>query len=171
MREGVPSVTPADSVIESNFIIANYNSQEAIDNDDCSEYMEHRYNFFVYGQSGLKSYFGGHDIASHDNIYAFTIGHCVNIGFGHETFLPGVWLACTRSGLLCLLDGCFWPCLHPNPAQHPSVCLTAACCLVSIPTLLSIPVFAWRRLLTLFPSQPWSTSQVTRTRLRTTRAS
>lgn len=43
----------------------------------------------VYGQSGLKSYYGGHDNRAHDNLYAFTDGHCVNIGFGHETFVEG----------------------------------------------------------------------------------
>merc|ERR1712232_607439 len=50
---------------------------------------EHHHNFFVYGENGLKGYFGGHDCISHDNVYAFTIGHCVNVGYGHELFVQG----------------------------------------------------------------------------------
>ena len=54
-----------------------------MDHDDSSEYFEERRNFLVYGQHGLKSYFGGHDNVAHHNVYAYTIGPCVFIGFGH----------------------------------------------------------------------------------------
>ena len=37
----------------------------------------------------MKSYFGGHDNVAHNNLYAFTQGHCVNVGYGHESFKPG----------------------------------------------------------------------------------
>ena len=90
VRDGkTPSITPALTHITQNFVIANYNSQEAIDNDDASEYFHTTQNVFVYGGNGLKGYFGGHDNTHSHNIYAFTIGHCVNIGYGHEFFLKG----------------------------------------------------------------------------------
>jgi hypothetical protein len=88
VRDGSPSVTPSVSVLDFNFVIANYNSQEAFDHDDSSEYFEEHHNVLVYGQHGLKSYWGGHDNIAHHNLYAYTIGPCIFIGFGHETFLP-----------------------------------------------------------------------------------
>ena len=60
VRDGITaSVTPAVSELKNNFVIANGNSQEAFDHDDCSEYFIEHHNFLVYGQHGLKSYFGG----------------------------------------------------------------------------------------------------------------
>ena len=73
VRTGKPSIRPAISEITKNFVLANYNSQEAIDNDDASEYFSTHHNFFVYGGNGLKSDFGGHSMRT-SNVYAFVAG-------------------------------------------------------------------------------------------------
>jgi len=65
------SVFPAFRNIHHNFMIANYNSQEAIDNDDGSSFYKTHHNFFVYDGNGLKSDFGGHDNWHENNIYAY----------------------------------------------------------------------------------------------------
>jgi hypothetical protein len=88
--------------ITNNFIIANFQSSFAIDTDDgCSYFHVHHnvsvqrsslvpssnsvllsccHQFFVYGQGGLKTDYGGHDNRHHDNVYAFlTHGKCVSI--------------------------------------------------------------------------------------------
>ncbi|XP_065183777.1 uncharacterized protein LOC135814571 [Sycon ciliatum] len=65
------SVIKAYDNIERNFMIANYNSQEAIDNDDGSCYFETHNNFFAYSGNGMKNDFDGHDNHHHDNIYAY----------------------------------------------------------------------------------------------------
>lgn len=80
MRSGEPSITPADTIIDHNFVLASYHSQEAIDNDDASEYFETYSNFFVYGGGGLKGDFGGHSNRHHHNTYAFTENECVGVG-------------------------------------------------------------------------------------------
>ncbi len=86
LRDGeTPSITPADTQIHHNFVLGSYHTQEAIDNDDASEYFETFSNFFVYGGGGLKSDFGGHDNRHHDNVYAFVSGGCVGV----TSFLPG----------------------------------------------------------------------------------
>ena len=66
-------------LIYHNFIIANYNSQEAIDNDDGSCYYKSYENFFVYGQNGLKTDYGGHDIVHYNNIYAYISSECFGL--------------------------------------------------------------------------------------------
>ena len=74
-----PSVFPKFRNIHHNFMLANYNSQEAIDNDDGSSFYNTHHNFFVYGDTGLKSDFGGHDNYHENNVYAYS----------GETFNPG----------------------------------------------------------------------------------
>ena len=46
-------------------------AQEAIDNDDGSSFYHTHHNYFVYGDAGLKSDFGGHDNYHDNNIYAY----------------------------------------------------------------------------------------------------
>jgi hypothetical protein len=46
---GKITTTKADDVLKNNFIIANYNSLGAVDNDDGSSYYRTESNFFVYG--------------------------------------------------------------------------------------------------------------------------
>ena len=72
VRDGkTASVLKAYDNIQNNFMIANYNSQEAIDNDDGSCYYETHHNFFAYSGNGMKNDFGGHDNHHHNNIYAW----------------------------------------------------------------------------------------------------
>jgi len=81
---GSPSTLKLYDNIYNNFIIANYNSQEAIDTDDGSCYFETFNNFFAYSGNGMKTDFGGHDNHHHGNIYAY-----VGTGFTLSGQLPG----------------------------------------------------------------------------------
>ena len=47
LRNGSASIVPADRHIHHNFIIANYNSEGAIDTDDGSAYYSVHDNFFA----------------------------------------------------------------------------------------------------------------------------
>ena len=80
-----PSPVKLYDYISRNFMIANYNSQEAIDNDDGSCYYETFNNFFAYSGNGMKSDFDGHDNHHHDNVYAY-VGE--GYGINHDV-LPG----------------------------------------------------------------------------------
>lgn len=62
----------ADRHIHHNFMIDNYSPQENVDNDDGSAYYQTHDNFMVYGGTGMKSDFGGHDNHHYGNIYAFS---------------------------------------------------------------------------------------------------
>ena len=82
--DGTPATQKDWDYISSNFMIANYNSQEAIDNDDGSNYYKTSGNFFAYSGNGMKNDFGGHDNWHFNNIYAY-----VGRGFGVVPQLPG----------------------------------------------------------------------------------
>merc|ERR1711990_491855 len=69
------SIIPAERQIHRNFIIGTYNSQEAIDGDDGTSYMNIHDNFFAHADHGMKSDFGGHDSHVHGNVIAYT-GKC-----------------------------------------------------------------------------------------------
>ena len=56
---GELTVYKALDVIANNFLIANYNSLGAIDNDDGSSGYYTSNNFFVYGGGGMKADFEG----------------------------------------------------------------------------------------------------------------
>merc|ERR1712224_993960 len=71
VAHGTPSMDMAWRKIHNNFFIDNYSPQEDVDNDDGSRYYHTYDNFFVYGQNGLKSDFGGHDNHHTNNIYAY----------------------------------------------------------------------------------------------------
>lgn len=75
LRNGTASIVPANRHIHHNFIIGNYNSQEAIDTDDGSAYIKVYHNVLVYGNNGLKSDFGGHNEEFIGNVLAF-VGSC-----------------------------------------------------------------------------------------------
>ena len=68
---GSASIIPAWQQIHNNFIIGTYQTQEAIDTDDGSSYYNTTFNFFVYGDNGLKNDFGGHDNRHINNVYAY----------------------------------------------------------------------------------------------------
>ena len=52
LRNGTPSIVPADKHIHNNFIVGTYNSQECIDTDDGSAYIQTYDNVFAYGAGG-----------------------------------------------------------------------------------------------------------------------
>lgn len=101
VRDGhTPSPEKAYDNIIGNFMIADYNSQEAIDNDDGSNYYMTHGNFFVYSGNGMKNDFGGHDNHHFNNIYAY-----VGRGFGivgqlkgHEDYFYNNTVVMTRDG-------------------------------------------------------------------------
>ena len=70
--------------ISYNFMIANYNSIFAIDNDDGSNYYKTHHNFFAYSGGGMKNDFSGHDNHHYNNIYGY-----VGLGFKIVSQLPG----------------------------------------------------------------------------------
>eukprot|EP01083_Nonionella_stella_P019641 54547_1 len=74
VRNGTASTIKAFDHIVSNFMIANYQSRWAVDNDDGSSFYNVSGNFLVYAESGLKSYFGAHDIIHTNNIHAYISG-------------------------------------------------------------------------------------------------
>lgn len=110
--------------ISGNFMIANYHSQEAIDNDDGSNYYLTHDNFFAYSGNGMKNDFGGHDNHHYNNIYAY-----VGRGFGicsqlksHEDFFYNNTVVMTHDGdygnPTCSGDG--MTVVHDNKIYTPS---------------------------------------------------
>ena len=80
VRDGTPSAVKAYDEIASNFVVANYNSNQAVDNDDGSAFYKTHGNFLVYGlQSALKSDVGGHSNLHFDNLVAYVNGECFGI--------------------------------------------------------------------------------------------
>lgn len=84
VRNGTAQTDKDWDYIFNNFMIANYHSILAIDNDDGSNYYQTHDNFFAYSGKGMKNDFGGHDNRHFNNIYAY-----VGIGFGINGQLPG----------------------------------------------------------------------------------
>ena len=80
VKSGSPSISPATRQVHHNFIIGNYNSQEAMDTDDGSAYIHTYSNVMVYGDNGLKSDFGGHDHVWEGNLLMY-VGNCYGSGF------------------------------------------------------------------------------------------
>ena len=50
---GPPSQFPQYTTITQNMMVANYQSQEAVDNDDGSGFYHTHHNFLVYGHYGM----------------------------------------------------------------------------------------------------------------------
>ena len=85
VRDGTPQPDKDWDYITNNFMVGNYDSILAIDNDDGSNYYQTHHNFFAYGyRSGMKNDFGGHDNRHYNNIYSY-----VNKGFGINSQLKG----------------------------------------------------------------------------------
>ena len=99
---GEGSVVKAYDTISRNFMIANYDSQEAIDNDDGSCYYDTHHNVFTYSGNGMKNDFGGHDNHHHNNIYTF-----VGSGFGINQQLEGHEDYFFNNTLVLLSDGAY----------------------------------------------------------------
>ena len=88
VQDGTPNPDKAYDYIQSNFMIANYHSLIAIDNDDGSNYYKTSGNFFAYSDMGMKNHVGGHDNHHYNNIYAYVgIGFHINPTYnGHEDY-------------------------------------------------------------------------------------
>jgi len=70
-RTGAPSLVMQWRSIHHNLIIDNFSPQEDVDNDDGSAYYDTHHNVLVYGSTGLKSDYGGHDNRHHENVYVY----------------------------------------------------------------------------------------------------
>eukprot|EP00937_MAST-01D_sp_MAST-1D-sp2_P005490 g5490.t1 len=89
LRTGKPSIVPADRKIHHNFIIGTYNSQETIDTDDGSAYIQVYNNFLAFADNGLKSDFGGHDEVYFNNTLAY-VGACWDM-WNFDGYNDGFW--------------------------------------------------------------------------------
>ena len=94
VKDGTPSLTPAQSNITRNFIICNYHSIYPIDHDDGSCCYHDTHNYLVYG--GYKNYIGYNKIVKY-NVYiypdAINIYNFIDLDYG--TFLKPF---CASSG-------------------------------------------------------------------------
>jgi len=120
-RNGKGTYVPLYNEITRNFWINDYNPQEAVDNDDGSNYYNTHHNFFPLSTGGLKNDFGGHDNHHHHNIYLVK-GGCMGVCAqkpGHEDafynntcimFRNGGNYASFQSGI----GGPAYPVMHDN---------------------------------------------------------
>ena len=112
VRNGTAQPDKDWDYIYNNFMIANYQSSMAIDNDDGSNYYQTFNNFFAYSGSGMKNDFGGHDNRHYNNIYAYVgkgFGICPQLA-GHEDYFYKNTVVMTTdgdygSGQTCSGDG------------------------------------------------------------------
>ena len=75
-QNGTPSTIKQYDIQIQNFMIANYNSVNSIDNDDGSCYYKAISNFMVYGIWGLKSDYSGHNTFHYNNIVGYVTNMC-----------------------------------------------------------------------------------------------
>eukprot|EP00039_Didymoeca_costata_P028093 m.19976 g.19976 ORF g.19976 m.19976 type:complete len:818 (+) comp6723_c0_seq1:67-2520(+) len=127
---GNPSVYPQFNVITQNIMIANYQSQEAVDNDDGSGYYKTHHNVLVYGNYGQKADMGGHDNFHENNLYAYLFPVCyVDLGggeaipahrngFHNNTCIQGMDIA-NYAGVNCK-DNASIPSFSNNKIYNPS---------------------------------------------------
>ena len=86
---GTVTTIKAMDEIAHNFILANYHSLGAIDNDDGSSYYNTHDNFFVYGDGGLKNDFEGHDNWWSYNVIVLGNGLALHNGYSGTVGTPG----------------------------------------------------------------------------------
>ena len=101
VKNGTPSTEKQYDYIHHNFIIANYDSKFAVDNDDGSAYYKTHDNFLAYSMRGLKSYLGGHDNHHYNNIYAYLTDQGFSICKqlkGHEDYFYNNTVIQTKDG-------------------------------------------------------------------------
>lgn len=103
VRDGIPSLNPAESNITLNFIINNYHSTWPLDHDDGSCYYYDTYNYLVYG--GCKNYLGHSKVVKYNYyIYPdvdlqrqeklgafFQEPYCANSDGASRVVLPSGW--------------------------------------------------------------------------------
>ena len=89
--DGTPTTRKLNDTIAYNWILANYHSSMAIDNDDGSAWYDTHDNVFIslsegaaYGGNSLKTDFGGHSNFHHGNLDLF-----FSRGFGIVGTLAG----------------------------------------------------------------------------------
>ena len=123
------TVYPLTTSIHRNFLIANYHSQEAVDNDDGSAYFETSENVIVYGSYGMKLDMAGHDNRHHSNLYLYLDPLCfVDLGGGEaypshrDTFANNVCVQAGNSesyaGIACTRDNRSWPIFGGNTVYN-----------------------------------------------------
>jgi hypothetical protein len=105
--DGQPTIYKKNDTIALNFVLANYHSSMAIDNDDGSAYFDTFSNVFIsassgaaYGGNSLKSDFGGHDNFHHGNVDLFWsegFGVCPQLD-GHEDGYYNNYLYLAKDG-------------------------------------------------------------------------
>ena len=102
VKNGTPSLMPAQSNLTRNFFINNYHSTWPIDHDDGSCYYYDTYNYLVYG--GYKNYLGHSKIVKY-NYYIYPDGdtgsekvgtffqkpYCANSDGASKDSLPSGW--------------------------------------------------------------------------------
>ena len=124
---GTPSLLMDWQHIHRNFMIANYESSQAIDNDDGSGYYHSHHNVLIYSPNGMKSDFSGHDNHHHDNLFAYLDGHCLglvdpmpgHVDYFYNNFCVMDQSATTNYGdFTCNSD--ITPILHSNQIFTPS---------------------------------------------------
>eukprot|EP00040_Diaphanoeca_grandis_P035793 m.225897 g.225897 ORF g.225897 m.225897 type:complete len:841 (-) comp33472_c0_seq5:209-2731(-) len=126
---GKPSVFPQYNTIHQNFLIANYNSQEGVDNDDGSGFYHTSYNFIVYGNYGQKVDMAGHDNFHFNNVYAYLKLCFVDLGggetnkanrngFHNNTCIQGPGVS-TYAGINCA-DNTSMPLFANNQIYNPT---------------------------------------------------
>jgi len=102
IRTGKPSMIMAWRHIHHNFLIDNYSPQENVDNDDGSGWFKTHDNFMVYGSTGMKNDFGGHDNWHYRNVYAY-VGYAFGVITkqlpGHEDYFFQNKVVSTKEGL------------------------------------------------------------------------
>jgi hypothetical protein len=83
--DGVPpDIMPGRIEVTRKLIVANYNVNQAVDNDD--GYWHTHGKVLAYGgSSGLKSDFGGHDLWHERNLYVLR-GSCAVLAVGMDSF-------------------------------------------------------------------------------------
>jgi hypothetical protein len=89
--DGKPTTAKQNDTISQNWVLANYHSSMAIDNDDGSSFFNTHHNVFIsastgaaYGGNSLKSDFGGHSNFHWANLDLFW-----GVGFGICGQIPG----------------------------------------------------------------------------------
>lgn len=88
LRNGTTSAIKLTDAITRNAILANYESQTSVDNDDSSAHFFTSSNFLLYGSFGQKSDFGGHSNAWVGNVLAFPDTNAYQNTWGYQ--LSGV---------------------------------------------------------------------------------
>merc|ERR1712048_651355 len=120
VRTGEPSMIPGWREIHHNFMIDNYSPHSAVDNDDGSSYYHTHHNFLVYGVTGLKSDFGGHDNVHFGNLYGYpnsAVAVSSRTLEGHESKFYGNTAVITGNTVDGNVDGRFI-CVNPQVQMH-----------------------------------------------------